>query len=93
MNKGAMKTVANVRSEKTGIGMEVRTNLPGLQFCSGNELGIQKGKGGTTYYDNSGFVLEPQYWPDSINIESFLPYILRKGVPWNSKTVYRFYHL
>lgn len=93
MNKGAMKTVANVRSEKTGIGMEVRTNLPGLQFSSGNELGIQKGKGGMIYYDHSGFTLEPQYWPDSINIEGFLPYVLRKGMPWNSKTVYRFYHL
>lgn len=93
LNKGTMKTIANVKSEKTGIGMEVRSSMPGMQFCTGNEIEVQKGKGKATYYPHSGFVLEPQYWPDSMNTKGFLPCAIRAGVPWKSETVYRFYQL
>ena len=92
LNKGSMKTIANIRSEKTGIGMEIQSDMPGLQFYTGNDIEIQKGKGGSSYYPYSGFVLEPQYWPNSMNTSGFLPCILRAGEVWSSKTVYRFYH-
>ena len=93
LNKGIMKTIANIKSEKTGIGLEIRSDMPGVQFYSGNDLTVQKGKNGALYYPHSGFVLETQYYPNSINIQGFLSCILRKGIPWNSKTVYRFYNI
>lgn len=73
--------------------MEIRSDMPGVQFYSGNDLTVQKGKNRALYYPHSGFVLETQYYPNSINIQGFLPCILRKGIPWNSKTVYRFYNI
>lgn len=45
--KGAVKTAAKVECDESGIGMEVRTDMPGIQFYTGNELKEEPGKGGS----------------------------------------------
>ena len=89
--KGAVKTAAKVECPESGIGMEVRTDLPGIQFYTGNELCNEHGKGGAVYKSRSGFALETQFAPNSINNPNALSYILREGICWQSKTLYRFY--
>lgn len=47
--------------------MTVTSNAPGVQFYTGNYLDGIKGKGGAQYHQHSGFCLETQTFPDSIN--------------------------
>lgn len=75
-------------SQKTGIEMHCYTDLPGVQFYSGNFLAGQTGK--ATYPKRSGFCLETQFWPDAINHDGYLKPILNKGQQFYSKTQYLF---
>ena len=57
---------AVARSKESGVQLSVYTDMPGLQFYSGNYLnGI--GKSGE-YKKRQGFCLEPQYIPNAVNI-------------------------
>jgi aldose 1-epimerase len=71
--------------------MEVLTTEPGVQFYSGNHLnGRLTGKSGQTYGHRSGFALETQHFPDSVNRPNFPSTILQPGKTYRSTTVYRF---
>ena len=88
---GTLRTIARARSPRTGISMEVETDLPGVQFYAGNYLdGCPKGKGGAPYARRWGFCLETQYFPDSPNHPGFPPCVLRPGEVYRSVTAYRF---
>ncbi|MBO5856860.1 MAG: galactose mutarotase [Clostridia bacterium] len=66
--------VADVKSEKTGIRLKVLTNLPGFQFYTANNLGKSAqpaGKYGKRYEKYSSFCVEPQFYPNAINVENF----------------------
>jgi len=80
---------AEVRHPETGLTLEVHTTKPGMQFYSGNHLAGQKGKGGCTYPRRSGFCLETQYYPDSINQPGFPSPILRAGEEYRHTTVFK----
>jgi aldose 1-epimerase len=70
--------------------MEVWTDQPGVQFYTGNFLdGSQVGRAGTIAR-HSGFCLETQHYPDSINQPSFPNTVLRPGETFESTTEYRF---
>ncbi len=79
---------AHAYSQKTGIAMDCYTDLPGVQFYSGNFLAGNAGK--SAYPKRSGFCLETQFWPDAINQENFRKPILNKGEKFYSKTQYVF---
>ncbi len=51
--------------------MEVYTDLPGIQFYSGNFLAGAKGKEGAVYGKGCGICFETQYFPDAIHKENF----------------------
>lgn len=86
--------IANVKSPKTGIILNVSTNLPGFQFYSANPLGKTEqpnGKTGTRYEKRSAFCIEPQFYPNAINTESFKEKgILKKGEEYNREIIYSF---
>lgn len=86
--------VAEVKSEKTGINLKVSTNLPGFQFYTANNLGKSAqpaGKDGARYEKRSGFCVEPQFYPNAINTESFKEKgILKAGEELNREIVYSF---
>ena len=74
-----------------GLKMEVYTDLPGVQFYTGNNIGDGlKGKNGAVYGMRSGFCFETQFFPNSCNIESFPSCKLAKGEKFHSKTMYKF---
>ena len=61
---------AHAESKKTGIKMDIYTDLPCLQFYSGGQLNGVKGKSGI-YNKYAGFCLEPQFCPNAINMHGF----------------------
>lgn len=87
--KGLCKA-ATAESPRTGIRMTVYTDLPGLQFYGGNTTRDIVGKGGVLITKNSGFCMESHYYPNSINIPSFLQPVLEKGAEYKTTTIYQF---
>ena len=79
---------AKAFSPKTGITMDCYTDMPGVQFYSGNFLAGNLGK--SLYPKRSGFCLETQCWPDAINHDNYQKPILHKGEQFYSKTQYVF---
>lgn len=86
-----MKRAARVRDPKSGRIMEIYTDEPGIQFYTGNFLdGTLTGHGGVRYDKNSGFCLETQHYPDSINQPSFPSIVLRPGDRYMQTVIHRF---
>ena len=84
--------VAEVTSDKTGIKLEVSTNLPGFQFYTSNHLGKKaqpEGKDGLRYEKRSALCIEPQFYPDAINTFDEKP-ILKVGETYSRDIVYKF---
>lgn len=84
--------VARVKSEKSGINMNVSTDLPGFQFYTANNLGKDSqpaGKDGKRYEKHSALCVEPQFFPDAINTFEEKP-ILKKGDKYNRTIIYSF---
>ena len=70
--------VAHVESSKTGIKMDVFTDMPCIQLYTGGALKPCYGKT-VKYAQWSGFCLEPQYCPNAINLSGFEKPILNKN--------------
>lgn len=85
------KLVAKMRSKKSGILMEVLTDLPGMQLYVGNFIkGNQTGKDGKVYQRRSGACFETQYYPDAINHDNFKQPVFKAGEVLRTTTVYKF---
>ncbi len=91
-DKGEFALFARVTCPQTGIVLEASTDLPGVQFYTTNTdtLTPGTGKGGASYGRHSGFCLETQYFPNSINQEGFARPLLKAGERFESTTSYRF---
>ncbi len=87
----AMTLAARVQDPKSGRQMEVWTTEPGVQLYCGNHLdGSLTGVGGAVYGQHTGFCLETQHFPDSINKPNFPSVVLRPGQTFKSTTANRF---
>ncbi len=74
-----------------GRKMEMFTDLPGVQFYTGNWLSEEEvGKSGVPHKQYGGFCLETQYYPNSCNIPQFPNAILKAGESYHSVTTYKF---
>ncbi|MGH8021620.1 MAG: aldose epimerase family protein, partial [Opitutaceae bacterium] len=83
--------VARVHEPDSGRVLEVLTTEPAIQFYSGNFLdGTLTGKSGKKYPYRSGFCLETQHYPDSINHPHFPDIVLRPNETYRTTTIYRF---
>lgn len=89
--KGELSLVATLKEETTGRLMEVYTDLPGMQFYSGNFLkGDVPGKDGATYSHRTGLCFETQYYPNAINVPSFPQPVIKAGEEFTTVTKYTF---
>ncbi len=86
---GDLALAAKVREPKSGRVLSVYTTDPGVQFYVGNFLDGVKGKGGKPYAYRSGFCLETQHYPDSVNQPNFPAAILKPGKPYTQTCVYQ----
>jgi aldose 1-epimerase len=87
------KPAAVVKEPETGRVMEVLTTEPGVQFYAGlclSDDAPEVGKNGTIYGPCSGFCLETQDYPDSVNFPEMGGAILKSGDTYRSTTLYRF---
>ena len=87
---GAVHTVGSCVSPATGIRMEIRTDLPGMQVYTANFLGNVAGKKGHVYHDRDGVCFETQYFPNACNEPKFKSSILPGGEMYHTETVYAF---
>ena len=90
LNGSGFRKVASAESEEKGIKMEVYTDLPGIQFYSGNFLAGAKGKEGAVYGKGCGICFETQYFPDAIHKDNFESPITKAGEVYDTTTTYRF---
>src|SRR4051812_3320527 len=82
---------ARVYEPTTGRTLEVLTTEPGIQFYTGNFLdGTLTGHNGVVYKQHTGFCLETQHFPDSINHPDFPSTVLHPGQSYKSTTVFKF---
>ena len=82
---------ARVREPVSGRILELFTTEPGVQFYTANYLdGSLIGKQGEAYKMHSGFCLETQHYPDSVNQPVPFPVILRPGQIYRQTTVHKF---
>lgn len=87
---GELVLAAVLHDSKSGRTMRVLTDLPGIQFYSGNYLNNIKGRGGKVYHKYAGLCLETQGFPDSPNRPDFPSTVLRPGETYKTTTVYAF---
>ncbi len=77
-------------SNKTGIELNISTNLPQAQVYSANYLDGRCGKQGLPMNEKSGLCVETQMMPNDINFNPNSNTILRKGERYESRTSYQF---
>lgn len=91
MLRASADWAASAYHEASGRAMDVYTDLPGVQFYTGNWLGGEKGKGGVSYEDRDAFCFETQMYPDSVNHPQFPSPVVKAGTAHVTRTSYRFY--
>lgn len=90
--KGKLCKIAEVKSETTGIKMDISTDLPGVQLFSAQPMVCKKpGKNGVQYEGFSGLALETQYWPDTPNRPEYPQCTFDAGEVYKTKTIHKFY--
>ncbi len=81
------RPVAQIYSNKTGMGVEYSTNQKGIQFYTGNMMNEKyNGKYNKHYGVQYGICLETQNFPDAINHSNFPSPILKVGETYKSFT-------
>ena len=73
------KPAAIAQGELTGIKLEVFSDMPALQFYTGNSIGHTKGKKGSYYNNYDGFALECQQFPNAMNEPLFPSPVIKAG--------------
>lgn len=88
---GVLSLAAKAWDEASGRMMEVYTDLPGIQFYTGNYLESKvPAKEGVSYHTREGYCFETQYHPDSVNHPEFPSPILKEGKEYRTTTIYKF---
>ena len=82
--------VGELYEVKSGRKMEIYTDLPGMQFYTGNFISTEEGKDNATYTRRHGVCFETQYFPNSCNVKEFKSCLLPKGKEYKTKTIYKF---
>lgn len=85
------RRAASLKSQKTGIVLDVYTNEPGVQVYAGNFLdGSLTGKKGITYNQRASVCLETQKYPDTPNKPEWPSAVLRPGEKYMSQCILKF---
>ena len=85
------RRAASLKSQKTGIVLDVYTNEPGVQVYAGNFLdGSLTGKKGITYNQRASVCLETPKYPDTPNKPEWPSAVLRPGEKYMSQCIFKF---
>ncbi|MCL1809768.1 MAG: galactose mutarotase, partial [Clostridiales bacterium] len=78
-----LREAAVLASRQSGISLHLEITNPCLQFYSSNVISAP-------FALHGALCLEPQHYPDSVNIPQFPPCILKAGEKYEQRSVYRF---
>ncbi len=84
------KAIATAQGDITGIKLKIFSDMPALQFYTGNQIGHVRGKNGAIYNSFDGFAMECQKFPNAINEPSFPECVIKAGQPERAYIEYRF---
>ncbi len=85
------RRIASIKGDKTGISMDVFTDLPGVQLYTANSLEAwEYHKDGATYGVHHAMCLETQYFPNALKFSHFQAPILKGGCKYDTTTEYKF---
>lgn len=79
------------RAECNGVGLEVSTDMPGLQFYSGGCFTKEDARGAVRSCGT--FALEAQFFPDALNRPGFPSPVIPAGVECSRRISYKFFRL
>jgi aldose 1-epimerase len=82
--------MAELVHRESGRKMTLFSNMPGVQFYSGNFLDGKQVTDGISYTKNYGLCLEPQFFPDSPNRPNFPSPRLEPGQVYEHRIIYEF---
>ena len=88
---GKFAKVASMTGAKSGIVMDVYTDMPGMQVYTANGTTIECGKNKSSYKPFCGACFETQFFPDSIHHENFKSCVLKANTKFTTVTEYRFH--
>jgi aldose 1-epimerase len=87
-NDFKIKKIAQVYSNITRMGVTYFSDQPGVQFYTGNMMADQyEGKDNRKYGLQYGLCVEPQFFPDAINLDNFISPIVRANQQYTSTIV------
>lgn len=87
---GELREFAVVTDPASGRTMHAYTDLPGVQFYTGNFISRGQGKENAVYEERSGFCLETQFFPDTANKPEFPSAVFGPKRQYQFATVYKF---
>lgn len=87
---GKLRPCAEVYEGSSGRRLRVFTTQPGVQFYTGNQIGVVQGKAGSVYTKQSGFCLETQHFPDAPNKPQFPSSIYGPKQDYHEKALFAF---
>ncbi|WP_266172060.1 aldose epimerase family protein [Dyella subtropica] len=82
-DRASLAHAASLMSSTNGLGLEIWTTEPALQFYDAQSLSTRRFK------SRAGLCLEPQGFPNAPNQPNFPSVILRPGTPYRQVTEYR----
>lgn len=89
-NPGELTLCARVSDPESGRTLELWTDVPGVQFYTGNFLKGNLKACGHTYEKHAAFCLETQHFPDAPNHPTFPDTILRPGETYKHTALFKF---
>lgn len=89
-SSGRLRKAATLTGEKSGIVMDVFTDLPAMQVYTAQCLMVEGAKNGAVYRPYAGIALETQYVPDSMHHKTFRQPVFTPENPFHSRTTFKF---
>lgn len=71
------KELCKIKNDK--IEVTILSDMPDLQVYTANDINYLKGKNNEIYRKHCAVALEPQYYPNSINLEKFIKPIIKRN--------------
>ncbi|XP_074316174.1 uncharacterized protein LOC141652551 [Silene latifolia] len=88
--KMGLKHAAKVREPSSHRVLDVWTNVPGMQFYTGNFVNGVTGKGGAVYNKHAGLCLETQGFPNAVNQPNFPSIVVEPGQKYQHSMLFEF---
>ncbi|RZL66224.1 MAG: galactose mutarotase [Pedobacter sp.] len=86
---GDLSLASKTTDEKSGLSLLVYTTEPIAHFYTAKHNNVKNGKGGKNYGEFSGFCVETQHAPNSINIPEFPSTVLQPEEIYHQTTIYK----